>query len=252
MTRGGEEIGAWNRALGRQRRRLVRAPAIGIIAGLGTTAFCETLRRATDLLLGLIGGYHIPSAAGEGRAAGSAGFLRPWAIPLVLTLGGLLAGSLAFGVAPEAEGHGTDAAIFAVHHAPGAIRVRAIVVKIVASALTIGSGGSGGREGPTAQISAGFGSLVRRWLALSDADGRIAVLVGIGSGIGAILSAPLGGAVLAADVLCREGFECSALLPALLAALIAYAILGACLAAACSLRSRAATASLPTSCSGLP
>ena len=228
LTRAGEEIGAWIGALGRQRRWLVLAPAIGVVAGLGAIAFYETLRLATDLLLGVIGGYHIPSAAGEGRAAGSAGFSRPWAIPLVLTLGGLLAGSLVFNVAPEAEGHGTDAAIFAVHHAPGAIRVRAIIVKIVASALTIGSGGSGGREGPTAQISAGFGSLVTRRLALSDADGRIAVSVGIGAGIGAIFSAPLGGAVLAADILYREDFEYSALLPGLLAAVVAYAVFGAC------------------------
>lgn len=61
-----------------------------------------------------------------------------------------------------------------------------------------GSGGSGGREGPTAQISAGFGSLLTRWLDLSDNHGRLAVSLGIGSGIGSIFGAPLGGAVLAA------------------------------------------------------
>lgn len=63
--------------------------------------------------------------------------------------------------------------------------------KIVSSAITIGAGGSGGREGPTAQISAGFASLLARRLRLSPADARIAVTVGIGSGIGAIFRAPL-------------------------------------------------------------
>jgi len=206
---------------------LLLAVAIGIVAGLGAVVFYELLRLATDLFLGVLGGYRVPSAAGEGYAPGSAGFSRPWAIPLVLAVGGLLSGFLVFAFAPEAEGHGTDAAIAAVHRDPRSIRPRAIVVKILASALTIGSGGSGGREGPTAQISAGFGSLITRYLGLSDADGRIAVATGIGSGIGAIFSAPLGGAVLAADIVYREDFEFAALVPGLLAASVAYAIFGA-------------------------
>jgi H+/Cl- antiporter ClcA/Trk K+ transport system NAD-binding subunit len=105
--------------------------------------------------------------------------------------------------------------------------VRAVVIKIIASALTIGSGGSGGREGPTAQISAGFGSFLTRALDLSPDDGRIAVSIGIGSGVGAIFGAPLGGAVLAADIIYRDDFEYSALLPGFLSSVIAYAIFGA-------------------------
>jgi CIC family chloride channel protein len=87
-----------------------------------------------------------------------------------------------------------------VHGDPRAIRLRAVLVKMAASALTIGSGGSAGREGPTAQISAGFSSLLTRRLHLSDEDGRTAVALGIGAGIGAIFRAPLGGAVLAAEI----------------------------------------------------
>ena len=90
-------------------------------------------------------------------------------MPLVVGLGGLLAGFLVYRFAPEAEGHGTDAAIHAVNENPRGIRVRAVLVKFVASAITIGSGGSGGREGPTAQISAGFGSLLARFCNLSPA-----------------------------------------------------------------------------------
>ena len=135
----------------------------------------------------------MPTPAGEGGHRASATFTRPWALPLVVGLGALLGAILVFRFAPEAEGHGTDAAISAVHHNPRGIRFRAVVVKIVASALTIGSGGSGGREGPTGQISAGFASLLARELDLSPADARIAVVTGIGSGIGAIFGAPLGG-----------------------------------------------------------
>ena len=68
--------------------------------------------------------------------------------PLVAGVGALLGAILVYRFAPEAEGHGTDAAISAVHHNPAGVRFRAVIVKIVASALTIGSGGSGGREGP--------------------------------------------------------------------------------------------------------
>ena len=152
---------------------------------------------------------------------------RPWALPLVVGLGALLGAVLVFRFAPEAEGHGTDAAISAVHHNPRGIRFRAVIVKIIASALTIGSGGSGGREGPTGQISAGFASLLARELDLSPADARIAVVTGIGSGIGAIFGAPLGGAVLATEILYRDDFDATALLPSFVASIVGYVIFGA-------------------------
>ena len=206
---------------------LILATVIGIIAGLGAVLFYEALTLATHFFLGYLGGYKVPTPAGEGNFSGSAHYVRPWAIPLVVVLGGLISGFIVFTWAPEAEGHGTDAAIDAIHHNPRGIRLRAVVVKIIASAVTIGSGGSGGREGPTAQISAGFGSLLTRILDLSPEDGRIAVSVGIGAGIGAIFSAPLGGAVLAADIVYRDDFEFEALLPGTLASVIAYTIFGA-------------------------
>ena len=91
---------------------------------------------------------------------------RPWVIPFVVALGGfLLSGTIVFRFAPEAEGHGTDAAIAAYHHHPRGIRARIPAVKLVASVIIYWvSGGSGGREGPTAQISAGFGSFPERIL----------------------------------------------------------------------------------------
>jgi len=209
-------------------RWLTLASIIGVVAGLGAVVFYEALRLSTELFLQVLANYRVPTPAGEGNALGSGiRYTRAWAVPLVVVAGALLAGYLVFTWAPEAEGHGTDAAIDAVHYNPRGIRIRAVIVKIVASALTIGSGGSGGREGPTAQISAGFGSLLARVLDLSPEDGRIAVSVGIGSGIGAIFSAPLGGAVLAADIVYRDDFEYEALVPGLFASIIAWAIFGA-------------------------
>jgi len=206
---------------------LILGSLIGVAAGVGALVFYEALLLATHFFLGVLVGYHVPTPDGEGGRTASAGFARPWALPLVVGGGALLGAILVFRFAPEAEGHGTDAAISAVHHNPRGIRFRTVVVKIVASALTIGSGGSGGREGPTGQISAGVASLLARVFDLSPSDARIAVTTGIGSGIGAIFGAPLGGAVLATEILYRDDFDPEALLPCFIASIVGYVIFAA-------------------------
>ena len=217
----------WVAAASYLKKWVVLGVVIGAVAGCGAIVFYEALVVSTHFFLGVLVGYHVPTPIGEGGQAASAAAARPWALPLVAGTGALLGAVLVFRIAPEAEGHGTDAAISAVHHNPRGVRFRAVIIKIVASALTIGSGGSGGREGPTGQISAGFGSLLARMLDLEPADGRIAVATGIGSGIGAIFGAPLGGAVLASEILYRDDFEPAALLPCFIASAVSYVIFGA-------------------------
>ena len=208
------------------RKWVILGALIGVVGGIGAITFYSALELATRFFLGLLGGYTPPSPAGEGGAPIS-GFTRPWALPLVVALGGLISGLIVYRFAPEAEGHGTDAAIAAYHHNPRGIRGRIPLVKLVASAITIGSGGSGGREGPTAQISAGFGSFLGRALDLDARDARIAVAVGMAAGIGAIFRAPLGGAVLGAELLYRDDVESDALVPSFIATIVAYSIFGA-------------------------
>jgi chloride channel protein, CIC family len=223
----GGRFGASIRKSGYLQKWLLLGVTIGFVAGLGAVIFYMALKYTGEFLLGYVGGYHIPTPVAEGGARGDAGFRRAWAIPLVTTGGALLSAFIVAKLAPEATGHGTDQAIEAVHGDPRAIRFRAVLVKMVASALTIGSGGSAGREGPTAQISAGFSSLLARRLNLSDEDGRIAVALGIGAGIGAIFAAPLGGAVLAASITYRDDFDYRCLLPGFITSGTAYAVLGA-------------------------
>lgn len=222
----GGAVGAFIRRSGYLRKWLVLGIAIGVIAGLGAVVFYLAMTYAGRFLLGYLGHYDVPTAVGDGGDPGSASFARPWAIPLITCGGALVSAWLVAKLAPEAEGHGTDSAIEAVHTDPRAIRARAVVVKLVSSALTIGSGGSAGREGPTAQISAGFGSLLTRRLNLSDADGRVAVAIGIGSGIGAIFGAPLGGAVLASSIVFRADFDYRSLIPGFITSGTAYAVYG--------------------------
>lgn len=197
--------------------------AIGIIAGLGAIVFTWSIDSCTHFFLGNLAGYEPPSALGEGTHKITAPE-RAWLFPFILALGGLISGVIVYRFAPEAEGHGTDAAIAAFHHRGGKVRARVPLIKLITSSITIGSGGSGGREGPTAQIASGFGSLLATWLGLDVANRRIAMVVGMGAGIGAIFRAPLGGAVMAAEILYLHDLEVEALIPGLVASIVGYSV----------------------------
>lgn len=207
-------------------RWIVLGILVGIAAGLGAIIFYWLLEQGTDFFLGQLVGYLPPAPAGEGNHAETI-MARPWLLPLVVAFGGLISGLLVFTFAPEAEGHGTDAAIDSFHHKAGRVRARVIPIKTIASAVTIGAGGSAGREGPAAQISAGVGSLLGEWLGLDPNDRRILLATGTGAGIGAIFRAPLGGAVLAAEILYTHDLEIEALFPSLIASIVGYTIFGA-------------------------
>ena len=105
------------------------------------------------------------------------------------------------------------------------LRPRIIPVKLIASALTIGSGGSAGREGPVAHISAGFASYMSQMLRLPTLDRRILVISGIAAGVGGMFRAPLGAALFAIEVLYSENdYESEALIPAVMSSIVAYVV----------------------------
>src|ERR1700744_3444776 len=149
---GGGRLGVFVRNSGHLRKWLILGVLIGVIAGLGAVVFYLTLKCTGEFLLGYLAGYHIPIPLAEGGRPASSHYLRPWAIPLVTTGGALVSALIVAGVSPEGTGHGTDSAIEAIHTDPRRIRTRVVLVKMIASALTIGSGGSAGREGATAPM----------------------------------------------------------------------------------------------------
>jgi CIC family chloride channel protein len=204
---------------------LVLGSLVGVVAGFGAILFTRAIGWVTELVLGEIVGYTPPAPVGEGDPI-RMDPERPWLMPLVLGIGGLISGLIVFRFAPEAEGHGTDSAIDAIHHKRSVLRARVPPIKLISSAITIGSGGSGGREGPAAQISSGFGSLLGQWLNLSIEDRRTAVSAGMGAGIGAIFRAPLGGALMAAEILYLHDLEVQVLIPALIASIVGYSVYG--------------------------
>jgi CIC family chloride channel protein len=213
---------------GDRPRLLLDSLVLGIIGGLSAQLFMWILRFSMRFLLFGLAGYHPPGLEEEGgvlrQVTGPHGL---WLIPLVTTVGGLLSGALVYGLAPETEGHGTDTVVKALHWTGGSIRARVAPVKMLASAITIGSGGSAGREGPTALIAAGFGSIYAKLLHRSEHERRLVVLMGMAAGLSAIFRSPIGTAIFAVEVLYGGmDFEASALIYCMLAAIVAYAING--------------------------
>jgi len=199
---------------------------IGILTGLGATVFFYLLQGSAKFFLNYLGGYYPPLPGGESvDLVPPVSVFPKWILGLVPALGGLIAGAIIYKWAPEAAGHGTDAVIDAFHRFRGVIRKRAPIIKAISSAITIGSGGSAGREGPVAQIGAGVGSYLANLLRLSDRDRRLMLIAGAGGGIGSMFRAPLGGALFATEVLYREPeFEFEAIIPAIISSIVAYSV----------------------------
>lgn len=211
-----------------ESRLLVDTVILGIVGALGAQLFAWMLRWCQHFFLTWLAGYQPPSLPGEpGTTQQVIGPHGLWLIPVVTTLGGLISGVLVYSLAPEAEGHGTDTVVKSFHRMGGFIRTRVAPLKMVASAITIGSGGAAGREGPTALISAGVGSIYATLSHRSERERRLLVLIGMAAGLSAIFRSPIGTAIFAVEVLYSDmEFEGGALLYTMLASVVAYAVNG--------------------------
>lgn len=199
---------------------------IGIIAGLGSVVFYYLCQVGIHFFMDFMAGYRPEAPAGEQHLfAPTNTVFNRWVLLILPAAGGIISGWLVYTFAPEAEGHGTDAAIEAYHSKGGFIRGRVPFIKTIASAITLTTGGSGGREGPIAQIGAGFGSFLATRMKLSDRERRIMMAAGVGAGVGSIFRAPLAGALFAAEVLYRDPeFESDVIIPAGISSVVAYCI----------------------------
>jgi len=141
-------------------------------------------------------------------------------------IGGLIAGPIIFAFAYETRGHGVPEVMEAIHLRSGRIRKRVAVIKVIVSSITIGSGGSAGREGPIAQIGATMGSILGRLFHLREDDVKLLIVCGMSAGIAGTFNAPLGGALFGLEVIYRE-FRPLDAVPIILASVVGAAVASA-------------------------
>lgn len=170
------------------------AAVAGVLGGLGSIAFHYLIALFQWL------------AFGTDEHAGPLALIQKpgypwWRILLAPALGGLVVGPLIHRFAREAKGHGVPAVIRAVHDRGGRISPMIALVKTLASSITLGSGGSLGREGPVVQIGASIGSAVGQLLGVTPRQLKMLAAAGSAAGLAAIFNAPLGGAFFALEVI---------------------------------------------------
>ena len=170
---------------------LLTSIIVGISTGFGAIAFIWLIDQFKKFFFGFIqGGLSI--------------WLGGLAVVLIPALGGLIAGPLINRFAREAKGHGVPEVMQAIALRGGRIRPQVVVVKALASAACIGSGGSAGREGPIVQIGSALGSVIGQVFRLSDDRIRNLVACGAAAGIAAVFNAPIAGTIFAMEVILGE------------------------------------------------
>ncbi|MBI9071188.1 MAG: chloride channel protein [Melioribacteraceae bacterium] len=168
------------------------------------------------IIIGVLGGFaaigirflieeiSLISFAGEGSLLERI-MLAPWYIKvLVPAIGGLIVGPLIYFFAPEAKGHGVPEVMQAILLRGGKIRPRVAMVKALASAITIGTGGSVGREGPIIQIGSSLGSTVGQFFRIPPKRMKTLVGCGAAAGIAAAFNAPVAGALFALEIILMD------------------------------------------------
>jgi chloride channel protein, CIC family len=194
------------------------AIVVGVGAGLGAVAFRYLIFGFTWLATGhtefgqqgWVGSDHVP-------------WLGVGFFVVIPVIGGLLYGPLIFRFAREARGHGVPEVMIAVAENGGRIRPQVTVVKALASALCIGTGGSVGREGPIVQIGAALASSLGQWVRMPENRLRILVACGAAGGISATFNAPITGVFFAVELILRE-LSVEAIFPIMLSAMVADVI----------------------------
>jgi len=208
----GKTVG-WLRA-GRGAMFLL-ALLIGVGSGLGAVVF----RYLIDFFTWLATGHD--EFGQQGRVASAhLPWLGPAFFAVIPVIGGLIYGPLIYRYAREARGHGVPEVMIAVADNGGRIRPQVSVVKALASALCIGTGGSVGREGPIVQIGSALASSLGQRVKMPEDRLRILVACGAAGGIAATFNAPVTGVFFGVEIILRE-FSVDALFTVMLAAMIA-------------------------------
>lgn len=208
--------------LGFYEKWIILAPLIGLVSGFFAVLFYWLLGLVGEAVAWLLTGSYKGPVYDIGILFLDA--RPPLLTPILMALGAGLGGLLVYTIAPEAEGHGTNAAVEAYHRRAGIVRPVVPPVKALASAFTVGSGGSGGVEGPSVQMGSGMGSWLAGILRLSMEDRRIALVAGMAGALSALFRSPLGAPFFSIEVLYKRDLEAEAFIPAFISSVTAYAV----------------------------
>ncbi len=179
-------------------RHALLAVSVGVIAGVGAIVFRDLIALFHNLLF--LGRLSLQYDANLHTPASPWG---PWVF-LVPVLGAIPVAFLIKNFAPEAKGHGVPEVMDAIFYNRGVIRPVVALVKSVASALSIGSGGAVGREGPIVQIGAAFGSTLGQMIAMPEWQRVTLIACGAAGGIAATFNTPIGGLLFAIELMMPE------------------------------------------------
>jgi CIC family chloride channel protein len=194
------------------------ALAVGAGAGAGAVVFRYLILEFTRVF----SGYDDYSAVGHAPNP-AVPQLGIWFVALAPVVGGLIYGALIDRFAREARGHGVPEVMLAVAERGGRIRPQVAVIKSLASALCIGSGGSVGREGPIVQIGSALGSTLGQIARVPESRLRLLVACGAAGGISATFNAPIAGVFFGLELILRD-FEVESFGVVVLASVLADVI----------------------------
>jgi CIC family chloride channel protein len=206
---------------------VLAAAAVGLVSALGAVGFRFMIRTVQDQAFGglpeLLGLLEGALPAGMEDPLEAAAHLPWFWLLIVPALGASVAAPLIYYFAREAKGHGVPEVMESIALRGGEIRPRVALIKAVASAFTIGSGGSVGREGPIVQIGSALGSTVGQMLRVPERQLRTLVGCGAASGIAAAFNAPIAGALFAVEIILGD-FAVTQFSPIVIASVVATVV----------------------------
>jgi len=181
-------------------RWLILASVVGLLVGLTTTGFIHVLTILVHMVETLSWGY--------------------WLLPLGLCLSGWLTTR----VVPEAGGQGLERVVRAIHLQSGKISWQVIPAKIVATLLTLATGGSAGNVGPCVQIGSGLSAVIADYLRFDSAERKTLVICGLSAGFAAVFGTPMAGAIFGMEALFVGSLAYQVLFPSAIASVVGYMV----------------------------